>query len=170
MNTQRPIKRIYIAGRYRAATTHEIDLNIRHAEEINRVVWKRGHAAICPHLLTAHYDGMIPDEQFLAADLVLLEACDAVVLVPGWRGSVGTAGEILHAFERGIPVYEYTEWRGKNPKPMIPIDLTAMDNGPAKVALSSFWDQVDQDRAAWAAWWDTHQTHKGGNGDGDGNR
>jgi len=35
-----------------------------------------------------------------------LEVCDAMVLTPGWRKSLGTLTEIKHAESLGIPVFQ----------------------------------------------------------------
>ena len=49
-------------------------------------IWRMGHVALCPHANTAHFDTFfpdIPDEAYLSSDLLLLERCDGLVLVPG---------------------------------------------------------------------------------------
>lgn len=95
---------VYVAGPYRAATWEGREANIQRALAVALECWKRGYPTICPHMNTAHFDGEAPDELWLAGDLVLLEACKYMVLVPGWEDSRGTLAEIDHAEMKGIKV------------------------------------------------------------------
>jgi len=92
---------VYIAGPYRDATGSGIDDNIHRAREIAKKYWRLGYTVICPHLNSAHMDGLIPDEEFLAAGLELLKRSDIVVLVPGWEESKGTQEERAVALHFG---------------------------------------------------------------------
>jgi nucleoside 2-deoxyribosyltransferase len=85
--------------------------NIRNAEAVAAELWKAGFAVICPHMNTALMGGICPEDVWLNGDLVMLERCDLLVLVPGWRASVGTLAEVARANERGIPVYEWPKDR-----------------------------------------------------------
>lgn len=102
------LKLIYVAGRFRAKTHWEVEQNIRKAEafglEIARVT---GQFPVIPHTMTRFFDGAAPDEIWLQGDLLLLERCDALALVPGsWVGSVGTDGEIRHAVKHRKVIFE----------------------------------------------------------------
>lgn len=97
---------IYIAGPYRGKDNWAIEQNIRRAEELALVVWKLGMVALCPHMNTRHFQGVLPDEVWLDGDLELIRRCDAVLLVSGWKASHGTLAEIAYAKEQGIPVFE----------------------------------------------------------------
>lgn len=99
------MKLIYVAGPYRAKTVADITRNIRRAESVAMQVWALGYPAICPHINSAHFDGVACDKVFLAGMIELLDRCDAMILVDGWERSVGTLAEIEHAKERGIPVF-----------------------------------------------------------------
>lgn len=46
-------------------------------------------------------------------DLAMLDRCDAVIvlMIDGWRESVGVAAEVKHAEEQGKPVYYYDRLR-----------------------------------------------------------
>lgn len=103
------MKLAYVAGPYRADSESGVVANIRAAEEVAIELWKHGYAVICPHKNTALFGGLCPDEVWLKGDLVMLERCDLVVLVPGWERSSGTKAEFVHAHERGIPVYEWPD-------------------------------------------------------------
>lgn len=100
------MKLVYIAGPFRAHTAWDIEQNIRRAEERSLEVWRRGMAALCPHTNTRFFQGAALDEVWLEGTLEMLRRCDAVLLVPNWRGSSGTRAEITEALRLGIPVFE----------------------------------------------------------------
>ena len=97
---------VYVAGPYRAPHNWGIECNVRRAETLALEVWRSGHVALCPHTLSRFYQGTLPDATWLAGDLVMLERCDAVLLVEGWATSAGTRAEIVHARASDIPVFE----------------------------------------------------------------
>jgi hypothetical protein len=103
------MKLAYIAGPYRAPTASGIVANIRAAEAVAIRAMALGYAPITPHMNTALWDGLFPDETFLLAGLAMIDRCDVLVLVPGWIDSAGTLMEIKRARVRGIPVYEAHE-------------------------------------------------------------
>lgn len=100
------MKVIYIAGPFRGENAWKVEQNIRRAEMVAWEVANRGHAPLCPHTNTRFFDGTLTDEYWLECGLVLLERCDAMVLVEGWETSEGTAGEIKHAEKNSIPIYK----------------------------------------------------------------
>jgi len=106
------MKLAYVAGPYRASTESGVVANIRAAEAVAVDLWQKGYAVICPHKNTALFGGLAPDDVWLKGDLVMMERCDFVVLVPGWQFSSGTQAEVKRARERGIPVYEWPELGG----------------------------------------------------------
>ena len=59
---------IFISGKYRG----DVDYNIAHARKEAIALWQKGYAVICPHLNTAHFDGLCPDEVWLQACPILL--------------------------------------------------------------------------------------------------
>ena len=97
---------VYLAGPYRAPTEHGVAKNILAAWIASEEVWKAGCACICPHANAAFMAGEIADEVFLEGDLVMLERCDAVLMMDGWELSEGSIGEYNRAKELGIPVFE----------------------------------------------------------------
>jgi len=105
----RKIKRVYIAGPYRADTAFGIERNIMAAKRWAAEFWKRGIAAFCPHANTAHFDGIAPDEVFLEAGLDFLLDCDALVVIPEYHKaairSEGTAAEMRFATSIPIPIF-----------------------------------------------------------------
>ena len=93
----------------RAASMSLTRENIRRAEAVAAFVWKLGYAALCPHMNSAFFDGLVPDRNFLKGSLRMLEMCDGVILVDGWENSQGTKEEIFRAGELHIPVFDGTE-------------------------------------------------------------
>lgn len=98
---------LYVAGRYRAATRAAIAQNIEKARQLGVEAARRGWYPVIPHCNTAHMEDDLVhgDEFWLAGTLELMTRCDAVVLVDGWEGSVGTAGEIAKADQIHLPVF-----------------------------------------------------------------
>lgn len=99
------MKVVYIAGKYRGRTPWEVEQNIRAAEDVAASVWAMGMVAMCPHANSRHMEGVATDEHFLAGTLELLRRCDAVLLVPNWRDSVGAKAEVAEAKRLGLPVF-----------------------------------------------------------------
>ena len=100
------MKIIYCGGSYRAPTVWQVEQNIQAARQLGAEVARRGAYPVIPHANTAHFDGLQDDEFWLNGTLELLRRCDAVMLVPGWRGSSGTCGEVEEAHRLGLPVFE----------------------------------------------------------------
>lgn len=107
----------YVAGPYRDARgTRHVEENIRAAEAVAVELWKAGFAVICPHANTRHFEGVVPSEDFIAGDLVMVERCDLVVFLPNWRQSEGARAEKAHADECGVPYYLWMpDWSGGDP-------------------------------------------------------
>lgn len=98
------MKVIYIAGPYRADTERGIIENIRAAETVAIEVWKAGDIALCPHLNTKLFGGILPDKVWLEGAIELMKRCDGIALVPGWEKSKGTKFELIIANMNNIPV------------------------------------------------------------------
>ena len=103
------MKLIYIAGPYAAPAHNGIEENIWRARQAAIWVWQHGGVGVCPHTMTAHMDGVVPREVFLAGDLELLRRCDAVLVLPGWEQSQGTQGEIREAERIGLPLFYWPD-------------------------------------------------------------
>jgi hypothetical protein len=95
------MKLVFISGAYRG----DIDANIEHAKQASIRLWKEGYAVICPHMNTAHFDGICPDEVWLEGDLEILSRCDIVYVLNNWTGSEGSKAEIELARKLKIPVF-----------------------------------------------------------------
>ena len=104
------MKIAYIAGPYRGKTKEDIEKNIRDAEQIAQRFWKMGHAVICPHMNSAHFDGIVPDKNFLNGDKEILKrlipGVDFVVLMIGWKNSAGARAEAELAANLGLRIID----------------------------------------------------------------
>lgn len=109
-------KLIYIAGTLRSDIPGYIancSRMIKWGERVRRL----GFAVFIPclDLLQGLVLGDLEFNDYFDNSFVILERCDAVFLVPGWKQSEGTKKEIARANELGIPVFEDEEelvaWR-----------------------------------------------------------
>jgi len=98
---------IYVAGKY----TGDVDSNIEAASRVAGILWEAGHAVICPHANTAHFEKKwdVSWEQYLEGDLNMISRCDALVMVPGWKTSRGANLEHAYAEQLGIPIFYYPD-------------------------------------------------------------
>lgn len=97
---------LYVAGPY----SGNVERNINQAREIAVKLWQMGHAAICPHLNTAHMDAAginVPYRQFICGDLMMVERCDGIVMTPDWETSPGARLEHSRAVELGKRIWVY---------------------------------------------------------------
>lgn len=112
--TRRPL--VYIAGPYRAPTESGVFENIMRARQAAIEVWRAGGTALCPHLNTAFFGGLMPDEVWLEGDLEMLRRCDGIMMLPGWPGSAGASKERSFAMNNGIGLFEhydpFSDWGG----------------------------------------------------------
>lgn len=102
LNTRKKI--CYIAGPYRAYGTRTVSSNIAVASAYAEKYWKLGYAVICPHMNSAHFDGIVDDAEFLAAGLEMVRRSDVVVAMHNWAESDGARREIELADELEIRV------------------------------------------------------------------
>ena len=103
------MKRIYIAGAIRSTDPLQFLENIRRGMRLSAQAIMAGYAVYSPFVdfnffLQLHPGERIPVEMIQAQSMAWLEVCDAVLVVPGWENSQGTAAEIAVAHVEGIPV------------------------------------------------------------------
>ena len=98
---------IYISGKYSGSIAE----NIKEARKVAIEVWESGHVALCPHLNTAHFeeDCKLEYDDYIKGDLILLERCDAILMLEGWEESQGAQIELQYAEKLGLPVYYYPD-------------------------------------------------------------
>jgi len=100
------MKLIYVAGPYRGDGQNSVLENVYKARQVARILWLRGWAVICPHANTFFMDGPDIDPMaFIDGDLVMLERCDAICMISGWKNSRGAQIEHSRAIELGMPIY-----------------------------------------------------------------
>ena len=98
------MKLVYVAGPYRGKDWAEIENNIQHAKAASIRLWKQGYSVFCPHLNTAHFDGLVPDDTFLAGDIEILGRCDCIFMLKNWQDSAGSRAEYQYAIEHRLEV------------------------------------------------------------------
>jgi hypothetical protein len=101
------MKLIFISGPYRGKTKADIARNIRAARAAAIEFWRAGYGVFCPHLNSAHMDGIAEDRAFLDFDLRILEVCDILYLLPGWETSAGARIERKEAAKLGKEIWEF---------------------------------------------------------------
>lgn len=99
------MKVIFVSGPYRADTKEGREANIQKAKDAAIRLWQQGWVAFCPHLNTAHFDGLCPDEVWLKGDLEMLRRCDAIYILKDWKQSEGSQAEVRLAYKLGLEVY-----------------------------------------------------------------
>lgn len=93
--------RVYVAG---PLTAGDPVLNVRAAVQAGQRLLEAGLVPFVPHLsMLWHLVCPNPYETWIKLDLAWLETCDAVLRLPG--RSPGVDGEVMRAFELGLPVY-----------------------------------------------------------------
>lgn len=103
---------IYIAGPFRGPTPWHVAENVRAAERVAFEVAHAGAMPVCPHTMTAHFDGQLDGQFWVDGTLALLARCDAMVVQGEYWNSVGTAGEIVYAEDNKMPTFytRHSDW------------------------------------------------------------
>lgn len=99
---------LYIAGPFTAPTLEQQERNVRAAEAAAHAVATECSNVypVVPHSLGLKLPchGAFSDYHY-AGTLRLMEACHAVLLIPGWERSLGAVREADRAAELGMPVF-----------------------------------------------------------------
>jgi Domain of unknown function (DUF4406) len=104
--SRKPMKVVYIAGKFRGDTWWEIRSHVFEAEQAALAIWKLGAAALCPHLNTQNFHGLLPDEVWSDGALELMRRCDAVFLLPNWEDSAGAILEYAESQRLAMPCFD----------------------------------------------------------------
>ena len=67
---------------------------------------REGVVCVVPHLESVYNEDALSEEGWLDHGLVLLERCDAVLVLDRWEESKGTLTEVEFAERRGLPVFK----------------------------------------------------------------
>lgn len=101
------MKRIYVAGLYSADNVLDVLRNIGRGQRMCAKLFEMGYAPFCPWhdkgFITDNPEGAFTVEQFYEYSLAWLEVSDAILLLDGWKDSVGAVKEFERANELGIP-------------------------------------------------------------------
>ena len=101
---------VYVAGPYTGESEREVQTNIEVATRVAVEAIKRGWLTYTPHRESGFldaYKGLTSAQDFWYEwTISAMLRCDAVVLCPGWQGSIGTTFERRVALEAGVPVYD----------------------------------------------------------------
>jgi hypothetical protein len=98
---------VYIAGRFTAGDSWQVENNVRIAENGAYLVARLGAMPLCPHTNTRHFHGTLTSEFWYEGTMELLRRCDAVYCVHGWERSSGAVREREEAERLGLPVFEH---------------------------------------------------------------
>ena len=96
---------VYVAGPISAETGHQVEMNIRAAEEVARDLLNLGFAPICPHSFERFHQGLLDHDDWMRVDLEILSRCDAIFMVHGWEGSKGSMTELNWAHQNDYPIF-----------------------------------------------------------------
>jgi hypothetical protein len=99
------IKLVYVAGKCNGSNDWEVEENIWRAREAGARVVRCGAMPVVPHMNTARYGGLAPEEWFYSATMALLEGCQGILLLDGWERSKGARGEYERATELDLPSF-----------------------------------------------------------------
>ena len=103
------MKVLYLAHKIRDQGLWQHQQNIRAAEAVALTLWQAGAAIICPGKNTEFFDGAAEDDTWLNGDLEILKRCDAIIMGPFWRESVGARREREEAIVASKPVFFWPE-------------------------------------------------------------
>ena len=111
---------VYLAGPIRPKDGKTMEENVALAKTVALDLWKKGYAVICPHANTdlpiSLADKECKENVWLDGDKEMLLRCDALILMPNYKGSKGTEAECEFALANGIPIYQYPD---DLPKPFV---------------------------------------------------
>lgn len=96
---------VYVCSPYRSSTEFGVSENIAYARKCAANVFRVGGFAICPHLNTMQFGGLVPDDRFLEGDVELVRRAADCLFVARLPISQGMSIEIAAATERGIPIF-----------------------------------------------------------------
>lgn len=107
---------IYLSGPMRDQPRYNFDAFEAAAKDLRSKGWN----VISPHEMDIEVgfnpDNDVPDEEFFNAAmkrdvLAIVEAADAIAMLPGWLRSTGSMAEAWLAKWKHIPIYEYPSMR-----------------------------------------------------------
>lgn len=106
------IKVIYLSGKIANGGIESHDNILKNAEEARRLsvkLWNLGFAVITPHLNTAGFEKdsrvTVSWDQFIDADLSIMNVCHGIVFMNNWKESKGAKIEHEHAIKNNMVIF-----------------------------------------------------------------
>lgn len=99
------MKVVYIAGPFTAATSWDIECNVRRAEAAGLEVAHLGVMPLIPHANTRFFHGQLGPEFWYDGTAELLLRCDAALFLDGWSVSTGCGRERELCREHRLPAF-----------------------------------------------------------------
>ena len=87
------MKDLIISAPYYSDQDYEIHSNIYEASMMAKYYWRLGYNVFCPHMNSAFFGGLIPEEQFLLACIERIQKADVIAFHPSWEYSSGCRKE-----------------------------------------------------------------------------
>lgn len=103
--------RLYIAGAMSSPNPVTFLENLRDGQRLSTRALLAGHAVFSPFIDFQLFFQTREDEEITAdmiknSSMAWLRVSEAVLLVDGWKHSIGTKAELAEARRLGIPIYE----------------------------------------------------------------
>ena len=97
--------KFYLSGKMTGLKPEQIWKNFKCVENMVKT-WNGCESVMNPAVTYAmeKFDAF-SYEDWLKIDFAMLDACDAVVLLPNWENSMGAKREIVHAWETGKKIF-----------------------------------------------------------------
>lgn len=89
--------KIYIAGPMTGHENYNRDAFNREAERLT----SHGHIVLNPATLP----GGLEQREYMDICFAMLRSADAILMLPGWKGSAGASAEYHYAYKMELPVY-----------------------------------------------------------------
>lgn len=91
---------IYVAGPYTAARDKDMNENVSRACDVAADLWALGYTPVIPHVNFNHLRHTADYSDIMEACLAILQRCDGIYMMPGWRDSQGATTEYDFANDR----------------------------------------------------------------------
>jgi hypothetical protein len=121
---------VFISGKYRSkwGIIGRI-INIWKAYQAGRRLVRQGYTVYIPHMNTALMDGLKSEDWFIQSTLKMLPKCHSILMLKGWRDSVGACEEFKEAWVRGLDVWyedesDYPIWTEVKNEEYVPLEAT----------------------------------------------
>ena len=102
------MKLVVIVGPYRSESDYLVSLNIEKAFHVSACLWELGYAVICPHKNSEFLSGLTDEQTFLNGYLEMVKRADGIVLIEGFKNSVGAMKEfeLAKSLDKEILIYK----------------------------------------------------------------